>query len=401
MAKVKQATIRNKRYKSPGRAQQHANARKKRKIAADCSSEGAEVSPQLDVSNTSFSQPPDSDPIPSTSGTVPLCTSAKKMKAFESISKGPMKADFNSEREGNGATASTTFELADLKTRTPLPNGDLLSKLPSTICDLNQLQNLFALCPCPMCFETTLKLSADKEKSRGMAVFLELKCLGCGESVGFTHTSGVLPPTNCFEVNSQCVMASILNGFGAEKWNKVCEMLGVPGENSICFYNRALAQGLPPPPHKDNMSLFIRKDIAQRLLPIYKKMADRQLLSRCLSGKTQNANESLHSVIWSRCQKDKFSSRDKVEVAILLGVGMFNMGATASHTFMASHGLCVSTENTQRLGKQRDKARTANSASVQSKKQQRRRQLRREAQEKERQKQLRREQGPAYVPGDF
>lgn len=82
-----------------------------------------------------------------------------------------------------------------------------------------------------------------------------------------------------------------------------------------------------------------------------------------------------HVVIWNRCPKHAFASRDTVEVATLLSVGEINMGSSASHNFMTAQGLVVG-ENTQGLGKQRDNARTANSPSLEMKQQQRREKVR-------------------------
>ena len=40
-----------------------------------------------------------------------------------------------------------------------------------------------------------------------------------------------------------------------------------------------------------------------KLKPIFDDLSSADLLSRCLDGYTQNANESLHGMIWSRCPK--------------------------------------------------------------------------------------------------
>ena len=140
--------------------------------------------------------------------------------------------------------------------------------------------------------------------------------------------------------------------------------------------------------------------VAKQLVPIYKRLADPELLRRCLRGKTQNANESLHGVIWGRCSKHSFASRKKVETATLVSVGEFNMGSTESHNFMTAQGLYVG-DNTERLGKQRDKIREGNSRRKMEAKQQHRRKKVQQAKDQERRKQLQEEGGPAYAPGAF
>ena len=48
-------------------------------------------------------------------------------------------------------------------------------------------------------------------------------------------------------------------------------------------------------------------------------------------GMTQNANECLHSVIWSVVPKEQFHSNTEVELGICLGVLLFNQGWTRSN----------------------------------------------------------------------
>ena len=74
------------------------------------------------------------------------------------------------------------------------------------------------------------------------------------------------------------------------------------GTASWCFYQRASASGEPPMTHKGNTNTPVNRKVAQ-LLTVYKRLSDPELLRRCLRKRTQNANESLHGVIWSRCPK--------------------------------------------------------------------------------------------------
>ncbi|KAL8619907.1 hypothetical protein ACOMHN_015191 [Nucella lapillus] len=170
------------------------------------------------------------------------------------------------------------------------------------------------------------------------------------------------------------------------------------GKNSWCFYQRAIASEITPPKHEDNIGTSLNIGVFRAIVPVYKKLADPELLKRCTHSKTQNANESLHGVIWSRCPKDNFASRAKVEMATILAVGEFNMGSTASHNFMASQGLTVG-RHTKRLGKARDNIRQGNSRLSKEAKQQKRREKIQQAKQKERRLQEKAEGGPAYVPG--
>ncbi|KAL8625929.1 hypothetical protein ACOMHN_012521 [Nucella lapillus] len=161
---------------------------------------------------------------------------------------------------------------------------------------------------------------------------------------------------------------------------------------------RAIASEITPPKYEDNIGTSLNIGVFRAIVPVYKKLADPELLKRCTHSKTQNANESLHGVIWSRCPKDNFASRAKVEMATILAVGEFNMGSTASHNFMASQGLTVG-RHTKRLGKARDNIRQGNSRRSKEAKQQKRREKIQQAKQKERRLQEKAEGGPAYVPG--
>ncbi|GFV68359.1 uncharacterized protein TNCV_576111 [Trichonephila clavipes] len=44
-------------------------------------------------------------------------------------------------------------------------------------------------------------------------------------------------------------------------------------------------------------------------------------------GKSQNANESLHSVIWSHCPKESFQSKKRLEISVVTAVSEFNFGS--------------------------------------------------------------------------
>ncbi|GFN82610.1 hypothetical protein PoB_000911600 [Plakobranchus ocellatus] len=71
------------------------------------------------------------------------------------------------------------------------------------------------------------------------------------------------------------------------------------GEECWCWYQRALLTGpVDPAFHDRQQSTFLNSDVANYVGKVYKRLTDSSLLSRCLLGKTQNCNESLHSVIY-------------------------------------------------------------------------------------------------------
>ncbi|KAH7940305.1 hypothetical protein HPB52_023019 [Rhipicephalus sanguineus] len=94
------------------------------------------------------------------------------------------------------------------------------------------------------------------------------------------------------------------------------------GEESWCAHNKAVARQQAPPKHRYNLPEYV----AEALLPVYTRLSDRKLLERCQRGKTQNSNESLHSVIWSLVPKTKHASLFTVETAVAEAVARFNAG---------------------------------------------------------------------------
>ncbi|GFV51362.1 uncharacterized protein TNCV_4687251 [Trichonephila clavipes] len=72
------------------------------------------------------------------------------------------------------------------------------------------------------------------------------------------------------------------------------------GESPWCFYKRAIA-----------------------------KVSD-TILDRCVAGKTQNSNESLHRCIWRKCPKGVFVSKRRLEIAVTDAIEKHNLGYVKS-----------------------------------------------------------------------
>ena len=64
------------------------------------------------------------------------------------------------------------------------------------------------------------------------------------------------------------------------------------GEDSWCFYQKALAEGSDPPSHSDHpASTYLASDVSVRLIPAYRRMSEDALLNRMRHGRTQNVND--------------------------------------------------------------------------------------------------------------
>ena len=55
---------------------------------------------------------------------------------------------------------------------------------------------------------------------------------------------------------------------------------------SWCFYQQALAEDQEPPPHEGNIKYPLAYDVAEAMVPVYKRMSDPNLLKRLAKGKT-------------------------------------------------------------------------------------------------------------------
>ena len=71
------------------------------------------------------------------------------------------------------------------------------------------------------------------------------------------------------------------------------------GEKSWCKWQAAQAKGKEYHHHKAP----IPESILQLLKPTYDRLGSPTLLEKCIDGYTQNANKSLHSVVWRLCPK--------------------------------------------------------------------------------------------------
>lgn len=101
------------------------------------------------------------------------------------------------------------------------------------------------------------------------------------------------------------------------------------GKNSWCFFQRAIACNTKPKSH-NLMKTQLNEHVLEKILPVYQRLANNELLDRCVSGKTQNANESVHSVIWKNCPKETFVSKKRLEVSVISSISEFNIGCLAS-----------------------------------------------------------------------
>lgn len=98
------------------------------------------------------------------------------------------------------------------------------------------------------------------------------------------------------------------------------------GKDSWCFYQRDIANGVLPRKHEACVKTPLNAMVVEHLMPLYTRLTAENLLKRCSLGKTQNANEALHGVIWSKCPKTIFTSKMRVEAGVAEGISVYNEG---------------------------------------------------------------------------
>lgn len=94
------------------------------------------------------------------------------------------------------------------------------------------------------------------------------------------------------------------------------------GKNSWCFFQRELT-------HKLQISeKYVRlpNDVLNAVKPAYLELCSRELLMKCLYGKTQTAIESLNGVIWQMLPKKVFVCLKKMKFGAYNAVIQFNDG---------------------------------------------------------------------------
>ncbi|CAB3996136.1 Hypothetical predicted protein [Paramuricea clavata] len=104
------------------------------------------------------------------------------------------------------------------------------------------------------------------------------------------------------------------------------------GEGSWCSFKRDKAVGTNTPfldksHHLDPVFL-------EFLIPLFDRLSEKKLLKRCLPGLSQNANESVNSLVWNRCPKHRNRGIKYVETAAASAIMQFNIGAAGRHGVM-------------------------------------------------------------------
>lgn len=171
------------------------------------------------------------------------------------------------------------------------------------------------------------------------------------------------------------------------------------GPTSWCFYNKQKHEGKQPESHS-RMTCKLNPSVVAKIMPVYQRLASEQLLGRCTKGRTQNPNESLHNLVWNKCPKEVFISKNKLELAVVRAISEFNMGHCKTLETLHSLRNCPLPTSVLSLSKTVDTRRVAQSKkrSSEYKKTDRRQQKWQKISSEERRK---KSEGETYAPGQF
>ncbi|GFS91556.1 uncharacterized protein TNCV_1139781 [Trichonephila clavipes] len=93
------------------------------------------------------------------------------------------------------------------------------------------------------------------------------------------------------------------------------------GEDSWCGYNRSIVTG----------EFYIHKhslpeSILLKVKKVFRDLTEKDLLKKCLHGRTQNPNESFNKCIWERIPKTVFVGIETLKFGVMDAVIFFNDG---------------------------------------------------------------------------
>ena len=63
---------------------------------------------------------------------------------------------------------------------------------------------------------------------------------------------------------------------------------------------------------------------------IFRDLSSDELLMKCLHGQTQNCNEALNGVLWSKCPLQVFAGKETLEIAVCSAVTNYNEGVSTT-----------------------------------------------------------------------
>ena len=98
------------------------------------------------------------------------------------------------------------------------------------------------------------------------------------------------------------------------------------GGESWCKYKKDIRFGTKTYDRKKCIPFVFRGEIK----PIFERLSSNELLNSCQKGLTQNQNEALNNVLWSKCSKRVFIGKKRFSLAVCEAITAFNDGAIST-----------------------------------------------------------------------
>ena len=95
------------------------------------------------------------------------------------------------------------------------------------------------------------------------------------------------------------------------------------GKESWCRYQKDISNGTNLYERKKCLPFVFRGE----LKPIFDRLSSAELLKSCEKGLTQNANESLNNVVWTKCSKRVLVGCERFKLGVCEAITTFNDGA--------------------------------------------------------------------------
>ena len=142
--------------------------------------------------------------------------------------------------------------------------------------------------------------------------------------------------TNDIEKMEKAIWAIFYHSIQGE--NEPCEIqhqFCPQGKNSWCRFQRDIASNTTTYNQRKCLPAIFRPELKY----IFERLSDYELLSRCQKGLTQNQNEALNNVLWSKCPKRVFCGKQRLECCVASSVIQWNAGAGSAGNVLKRLGV--------------------------------------------------------------
>ena len=173
--------------------------------------------------------------------------------------------------------------------------------------------------------------------------------------------------------------------------------------DSWCYFAKAQAEfavdsSVPMP--KRRVPYCTDSEIV-RLTLVFQTFASLEVCGALTMGKTQNANESLHSVVWHNSPKGKYVGQKSLLCSTALAVTSFNEGSLAFAAILREYEISVSASTVHHLASRDKTGILKREKAIRETQRRRRRQQKVRSQAAEASRQRREKKASKYIPGAF